>query len=138
MPDALAWQLLGFSALRRFEAEGRKAEDLALVHYALHYALAQVQDQTVELKPMRSAAGDKEVVVGVERAALGLGPAALARQLLDRVHVDGVDVGALLAVDLDGDVVAIEVLGDLRVLDAVLAQGHPPGRGVDGCGGGFA
>ena len=45
--DALAWQLLGFSALRRFEAEGRKTEDLALVHYALHYALAQVQEAFV-------------------------------------------------------------------------------------------
>ncbi len=42
--DALAWQLLGFSALRRFEAEGRRAEDLPLVHYALNYSLAQVQD----------------------------------------------------------------------------------------------
>lgn len=41
--DALAWQLLGFSALRRFEAEGRKAEDLPLVHYALNYSLAQTQ-----------------------------------------------------------------------------------------------
>ncbi|MES2684553.1 MAG: acyl-CoA dehydrogenase, partial [Pseudomonadota bacterium] len=42
--DALAWQLLGFSALRRFEAEGRKPEDLALVHYALNYSLAQIQE----------------------------------------------------------------------------------------------
>jgi len=42
--DALAWQLLGFSALRRFEAEGRRPEDLALVHYALNHALAQVQE----------------------------------------------------------------------------------------------
>lgn len=42
--DALAWQLLGFSALRRFEAEGRRQEDLPLVHYALNYSLAQVQE----------------------------------------------------------------------------------------------
>lgn len=42
--DALAWQLLGFSALRRFEAEGRRAEDLPLVHYALQYSLTQIQD----------------------------------------------------------------------------------------------
>ncbi len=42
--DALAWQLLGFSALRRFEAEGRKPEDLALVHYALSHSLAQIQE----------------------------------------------------------------------------------------------
>lgn len=41
--DALAWQLLGFSALRRFEAEGRRPEDLPLVRYALEYSLTQVQ-----------------------------------------------------------------------------------------------
>jgi len=41
--DALAWQLLAFSALRRFEAEGRKAEDLPLVRYSVEYSLAQVQ-----------------------------------------------------------------------------------------------
>lgn len=45
--DALAWQLLGFAALRRFEAEGRKAEDLPLVHYALHHALAEIQQAFV-------------------------------------------------------------------------------------------
>ncbi len=45
--DALAWQLLGFSALRRFEAEGRRSEDLPLVHYALNYALAQIQEAFV-------------------------------------------------------------------------------------------
>ncbi|MBL6750001.1 MAG: acyl-CoA dehydrogenase [Nevskia sp.] len=42
--DALAWQLLGFCALRRWEAEGRKQEDLPLVQYACEYALGQVQD----------------------------------------------------------------------------------------------
>jgi acyl-CoA dehydrogenase len=41
--DAVAWMFLGFSALRRYEAEGRRAEDLPLVHYSLQYALAQVQ-----------------------------------------------------------------------------------------------
>ena len=41
--DALAWQLLAIGALRRFEAEGRKADDLPLVHYALNYALAEIQ-----------------------------------------------------------------------------------------------
>jgi acyl-CoA dehydrogenase len=45
--DALAWQILALGALRRFEAEGRKAEDLPLVHYACQYALAQVQDAFV-------------------------------------------------------------------------------------------
>lgn len=45
--DALAWQILALGALRRFEADGRKAEDLPLVHYACQYALAQVQDAFV-------------------------------------------------------------------------------------------
>jgi acyl-CoA dehydrogenase len=42
--DALAWQLLGFSALRRWEAEGRKLEDLPLVQYACEHALNKVQE----------------------------------------------------------------------------------------------
>ncbi len=42
--DALAWQVLAIGALRRFEAEGRREEDLPLVHYSVQYALAQVQD----------------------------------------------------------------------------------------------
>lgn len=41
--DAIAWMVLGFGALRRFEAEGRRAEDLPLVHYAAQNALAEVQ-----------------------------------------------------------------------------------------------
>ncbi|MGH8456793.1 MAG: acyl-CoA dehydrogenase, partial [Stenotrophobium sp.] len=42
--DALAWQLLAVGALRRFAAEGNKAEDLPLLRYACDYALAQVQE----------------------------------------------------------------------------------------------
>jgi acyl-CoA dehydrogenase len=41
--DAIAWQFLAFSALRRFEAEGRRAEDLPLVRYACDYALREIQ-----------------------------------------------------------------------------------------------
>lgn len=41
--DAVAWMLLGFAALRRFEAEDRHPEDLPLVHYALQHALTNVQ-----------------------------------------------------------------------------------------------
>lgn len=41
--DALAWQLIAVSALRRFEEEGRKKEDLPLVQYACEYSLNQVQ-----------------------------------------------------------------------------------------------
>ncbi len=42
--DVLAWLLMGFAALRRFEAEGRQQADLPLVHYALQLSLARVQE----------------------------------------------------------------------------------------------
>lgn len=42
--DALTWQVLALSALRRFEAEGRKEQDLPLVQYACEYALARIQE----------------------------------------------------------------------------------------------
>lgn len=45
--DALAWMILGVSALRRFEAEGRRPEDLPMLHYALTHALHQVQEAFV-------------------------------------------------------------------------------------------
>ncbi|MFP5304557.1 MAG: acyl-CoA dehydrogenase [Gammaproteobacteria bacterium] len=41
--DALAWQILAIGALRRYEAEGRPAEDLPLVQYACEHALTQIQ-----------------------------------------------------------------------------------------------
>lgn len=41
--DAVAWQFLAQSALRRFEAEGRRPEDLPLLQYSCEYALTQVQ-----------------------------------------------------------------------------------------------
>ncbi len=41
--DVVAWLYIGISALRRFEAEGRRREDLPLVTYAATYSLAQIQ-----------------------------------------------------------------------------------------------
>ncbi|PKM22034.1 MAG: acyl-CoA dehydrogenase [Gammaproteobacteria bacterium HGW-Gammaproteobacteria-14] len=41
--DAVAWMLLATSALRRYEAEGRREEDLPLLDYACQYSMAQVQ-----------------------------------------------------------------------------------------------
>ncbi len=41
--DALSWMYLGFCALRRFEAEGRRAEDLPLVKWAAEHALTRIQ-----------------------------------------------------------------------------------------------
>jgi acyl-CoA dehydrogenase len=42
--DALSWMYLGVSTLRRFEAEGRREEDLPLVRWALDFSLAQIQE----------------------------------------------------------------------------------------------
>ena len=56
----------------------------------------------------------REVRAGVERHLLGRDervqrPAAVAGHRLDRVHVDRVDVGPLLAVDLDADEVLVHL-----------------------------
>jgi acyl-CoA dehydrogenase len=41
--DAVAWMLLTISALRRYEAEGRRPEDLPLLDYSCQHAMEQVQ-----------------------------------------------------------------------------------------------
>lgn len=42
--DALSWQYLAVCALRRFEAEGRKKEDLPFVQWACEFALFRIQE----------------------------------------------------------------------------------------------
>ncbi|MDY7095551.1 MAG: acyl-CoA dehydrogenase [Acidobacteriota bacterium] len=42
--DALSWMLLGFAALRRYEAEGRQEEDLPLVQWCAETALERIQE----------------------------------------------------------------------------------------------
>lgn len=41
--DILSWMYLGFAVLRRWEAEGRRAEDLPLVHYCMQLAFYNIQ-----------------------------------------------------------------------------------------------
>ncbi len=41
--DAFSWLYLGAAVLRRFEAEGRKTEDLPLMRWSMEYALGKVQ-----------------------------------------------------------------------------------------------
>ena len=90
------------------------------------------------LRPRRHAVArlGREVGAGVERHAVGgeervERPAAVAGHRLHGVHVDRVDVRALLAVDLDADEVLVHQRGDLRVLEG-LALHHvaPVARGV--------
>ncbi len=42
--DVLAWMVLATGALRRFEADGRKVEDLPLLHYSVQHALGKIQE----------------------------------------------------------------------------------------------
>lgn len=41
--DILSWMYIGTSVLRRFEAEGRRKEDLPFVHFCLNHSLYEIQ-----------------------------------------------------------------------------------------------
>lgn len=41
--DILSWMYIGTAVLRRYEAEGRREEDLPFVHFALNHALYEIQ-----------------------------------------------------------------------------------------------
>lgn len=41
--DILSWMYIGTSVLRRFEAEGRRKEDLPFVHFCMNHALYEIQ-----------------------------------------------------------------------------------------------
>jgi len=41
--DIFSWMYLGAATIRRFEAEGRRKEDLPYFHWAMRHALAQIQ-----------------------------------------------------------------------------------------------
>jgi plasmid stabilization system protein ParE len=77
-----------------------------------------------------------EVGARVERPAVGgdehrHGPAPASGERLRRAHVDGVDVGPLLAVDLHCDVVRVEVRRELGVLERLVRHDVAPvARGV--------
>jgi acyl-CoA dehydrogenase len=42
--DALSWMFLAAATIRRFEAEGRRAEDLPLARWALEWSFARIQE----------------------------------------------------------------------------------------------
>jgi acyl-CoA dehydrogenase len=41
--DILSWMYMGTAVLRRYEAEGRRREDLPFVHFAMNHALYEIQ-----------------------------------------------------------------------------------------------
>ena len=77
----------------------------------------------------------RKIGAAPERARLaveehGQRPAALLAQIMQRTHVDGVDVGALLAVDLDVDEEIVHDRGGRRILEAFVRHDVAP---VAGC-----
>ena len=75
-----------------------------------------------------------EVGAAEERPPVGRqedahGPAAAPGHGLHGVHVDAVEVGALLAVDLDGDEVLVEVGGGGLVLERLALHDVAPVAG---------
>ncbi len=76
-------------------------------------------------------AEERSPVRGEEHAH---GPPARTGDGLDGLHVDGVDVGALLAVHLDGDERGVELRGRGRVLERLVGHDVAPvaGRVADG------
>ena len=75
-----------------------------------------------------------EVRPAPERSSVGVEgdrhrPSAAAGQRLHRVHVDGVDVGPLLAVDLDVDELGVHHGGDLVVLERLVGHHVAPVAG---------
>ena len=80
------------------------------------------------------ARGGRKIRAAPERARLaveehGQRPAALLAQIVQRAHVDGVDVGALLAVDLDVDEEVVHLRGDGRILEALVRHDVAPVAG---------
>ncbi len=76
----------------------------------------------------------REVGAAVEGHAVGVAedrhrPAAAAGHRLHRLHVEGVDVGALLAVDLDVDEVLVHVGGGLGILEGLVLHHVAPVAG---------
>ena len=73
----------------------------------------------------------REVGAAEERPAVGVEedghrPAALPGHRLDRLHVDGVDVGPLLAVDLHVDEAVVHHRGDVVVLERLVGHHVAP------------
>src|SRR6185312_16642944 len=76
----------------------------------------------------------REVGAAIERDGFGVEkdgqrPASLSRHSLDRLHVDVVDVWALLAIDLDRDEVLVQIRGGLLVLERLALHDMAPMTG---------
>ncbi len=89
-----------------------------------------VQEQPFETRPpvavVRREIGAARERLQVRRQKHRHRPTALARQHLHRGHVNLIEVGPLLAIDLDADEVLIEDFGDLFILETLVLHDVTP------------
>ncbi len=114
----------------------RAGELSGLVDEVVTAGVPQLVDPLAQLDEADhlAAALAREVGAGEEGTAVGRrehrhGPAALAGHRLSRLHVDVVDVGTLLAIDLDGDEAIVDHLADVRVLEGLVRHDVAPVAG---------
>ena len=67
--------------------------------------------------------------LGVGREEHGERPAALLAHRMDRLHVDGVEIGPLFAIDLDADEERVHERRDRRILEALMRHDVAPVAG---------
>lgn len=82
--DVLSWLFLGMATLRRYEAEGRRAEDLPLVQWAMEYMLEQIQQAFDGIYANFDAPVLGALLRGPSRWWLRLNPLGLG--VRDRLH----------------------------------------------------
>ena len=123
-------------ACRHLRLADHVAERAAALGDALAIVAPGEAQRLHDLRPARAsvAAHGREVGAAEERLELrreehAHGPAARARHGLHGLHVDVVEVRALLAVDLDVDEVLVHQRRDLRVLEALVLHHVAPVAG---------
>jgi acyl-CoA dehydrogenase len=101
--DILSWMYLGTATLRRYEAEGRKPEDLPVVDWAMQYAFAQIQKGIEEILsnlpiPVLGTVLRGPVLAWWRLNPIGTLPAdALGSVVAQRLQTPGVDRDRLTA-----------------------------------------
>ena len=108
---------------------GRVLEGLALVSPRLRDPQEERPEPRPAVAVLRREVGPGEEGLPVRQEEGRERPAAASRRELDGGHVDVVDVGSLLAVDLDRDEVLVQEVRDGRVLERLLLHHVTPVAG---------
>ena len=120
-------------------AELAAAPRAAPRHSSRHPRACRDRQRAIDVQHLRKARAAparlrREIGAAPERLAVRgqehrQGPAAMLAHQVQRVHVDRVDIGPLLAIDLDVDEVLVHQRRDLRVLEALMRHHVAPVAG---------